>query len=498
MTIDFYINFTKKKNSTKRPVEGGIVSKTTLTGYLKEPCSIFNPVINIQNIPIQNSPEVMNYAYINIWQRYYFVEDWVWNDGLWTVRMTCDVLATWRHEIGEQQEYILRTDSATTDFDGAITDTMYPATTDFNLEVVNFNNPFETVISDGCYVVGIINGASSNSIGAITYYAMTAQQFGSLKQTLFGNDGLRAMNLLDNTDTWTATDMTEEIFKTMYNPYQYIASCTWFPISQSSMAGSSVSSIKIGWWTYNLSGKLLSSVTLQLNESPVQLPVHPQAATRGKYLNYAPYTKMTLHGKFGSLPIDTSYLEIGNYMINIYTIDLVSGQCLFQVYIANNSAGTGRKLIVKTEFLIGTPIQLAQIGRDYLGATVNAISAGSSAMQGAMTGGMAAGIPGAIIGAIANAGNGIYNTIQSSMPQLQTSGVNGSFMCSVITTQLIIINYIIVDEDITHRGRPLCKVKTIKNLTGYVLCAEGDIDIACFDNERDIITKFLTTGFFWE
>ena len=75
MQIDFYINFTKRQNSTKRPVEGGIVTKHTLTGYLKEPCSVMKPVINIQNVPIQNAPCVMTYAYIPSFYRYYFVKE---------------------------------------------------------------------------------------------------------------------------------------------------------------------------------------------------------------------------------------------------------------------------------------------------------------------------------------------------------------------------------------------------------------------------------------
>ena len=67
-----------------------------------------------------------------------------------------------------------------------------------------------------------------------------------------------------------------------------------------------------------------------------------------------------------------------------------------------------------------------------------------------------------------------------------------------LATILIAIHYVIVDEDITHKGRPLCEVRTLGSLSGFILCAEGDIDIACFDNERKLIRQYLTTGFFWE
>ena len=66
-----------------------------------------------------------------------------------------DVLATYKTEIGNSTEYVLRTDS-TTDFNGEITDTTYPATTDIVSESYSLSNIFTTDLSVGCYIVGII------------------------------------------------------------------------------------------------------------------------------------------------------------------------------------------------------------------------------------------------------------------------------------------------------------------------------------------------------
>ena len=500
MQIDFYTNFYKKNNSTLRPTATGVTAKYTVTGYLKEPCSIMNPVINIQNNPLQNAPCVFTYAYIPEFYRYYFVKDWVWNDGLWTVYLDVDVLATYRGDIGEQSEYILRTDSTLNplDYDGAISDGMYPANTNFSIEQVNFQTPFETLIADGTYVVGIISNESSNAVGAITYYAMTSTEFGTMKNILLSPACFETMGLIDIvTHEWKIQDMTEEIFKTMYNPYQYIASCMWFPIDKANIPGTQVTSIPLGWWTFTFAGKRMSQYTRDFYDEVKQIPPHPLAPTRGKYLNYAPYTKLNLYGKFGSFPIDTSYLEVGDYLIGIYDVDLISGQCLHQLFVADNSAGTGRKLINKTEFLIGVPIQIAQIGRDYLGMVSNAIQAGGGLATGFVAG-LGAGLGGGIIGALSGGASGIINTLDAMMPQLQTSGINGSFMSIDFTTTLIVYHYAIVDEDITHRGRPLCQIRRIDTLHGYILCAEGDLDINAFDAERQEITRFLTTGFFWE
>ena len=118
----------------------------------------------------------------------------------------------------------------------------------------------------------------------------------------------------------------------------------------------------------------------------------------------------------------------------------------------------------------------------------------SSAGQGFISGG----ITGAITGAIAGVANGIYNTLQSAMPQVETSGQNGSFLAPVNNTHVVEQFYKIVDEDISHRGRPLCELRQLNTLSGFILCAEGDIDISCYDNERKEIIRYLTEGFFWE
>ena len=119
-------------------------------------------------------------------------------------------------------------------------------------------------------------------------------------------------------------------------------------------------------------------------------------------------------------------------------------------------------------------------------------------MGGAVEGFMAGGVGGAVTGAIAGGASGIYNAINTAMPQMETSGHNGSFLAPANQTRLIEQFFTIVDEDIEHRGRPLCELKRLDTLTGFILCAEGEIDISCMDNERKSIMNHLTTGFFWE
>lgn len=511
MTIDFYTTFAKRVNSTKRPTGNPARS---LTGYLREPCSVINPRVKIERLAGDDCPEGLTYAYIPSFQRYYFVNDWTWAEGVWECSMTVDALASWKTQIGELSEYVQRVDS-TTDFNGAITDGKYPATTNFSIEMTTptTSNPFVESLSQGTYILGIINGDNVNSVGAVNYYAMTPTQFQAMKRVLFSDENLFKMGIIDASGSPLIEEMSKELVKTFYDPYQYIASCTWYPLQISDLPIGGIETLQLGWWNYNnLQAHRVTSQVKTVSES-ILLPEHPQV-TRGKYLDYAPYTKRTLFGKFGSYPVDTSFMEVGSYINVFYYIDLITGMCKTQFWASETSGGRNRKQMGETDFLIGVPIQIAQIGRDYLGTAVNVVDALKSTGLGATIGGLIGGfggtavapasgtavgtLAGAVIGGVMEGARDIYNTLDSAMPQLRTSGTNGSFVTTQVSTILISQFFVIVDENITHRGRPLCKIRTIKNLSGYIECADGDIQFPCTLTEKNLIGSHLTGGFFWE
>lgn len=497
MIIQFFSEFSKKTNSTKRPT--GTVDRS-LSGVLKENCSIQDPVVNIERLPQDANPCVYTYAIIPQFQRFYFVEDWVWNNGLWEVHMTEDVLATWKTAIGASTEYVLRTNS-TTDFNGEITDITYPASTEYDSHEYYPPNIFSTDLTQGCYVVGIISGTTTNSVGAITYLALSSSEFEDLKDMLFSDDNLSIMGILDTSVTPPVSlipGVPAELLKTMYNPYQYIVSCTWFPFTKTAIASSyPVNAYKIGWWGYPLSGNIIYAQSLELTER-CGIHAHPQAS-RGTYLNYAPYTRRTIVGRFGTVALDSSYFKIGDEVEIVYNIDLITGQCVTTFNRRwNDGFNIKSDKIMDRQFLLGVPVQLAQVGVDYLGTAVSAIQGVGGAISGAVSGAVGGGAVGGIAGAISGLASGIYNTLQSAMPQVETSGTNGSFLAPSNRTAMLEHFYQIVDEDIEHRGRPLCELRRLDTLDGFILCADGELDISCFDNERKAIQQFLTTGFFWE
>lgn len=494
--LNLYKQFAKKENSTKQPTNQTLT--LGIQGVLKEPCSIMTPVVKIERLTNDAMPFDYTYARWVEADRYYFIEDWVWQDGLWEVHMKEDVLATFKTQIGAETEYVLRTDS-TTNYNGEITDTTYPCTTDFETKEYYATSVFTSDLTVGCYIVGIISGGQTDAVGAITYYIMSSSEFGALKEKLFSDDNLEIMGIIDSSGQALVTDLSQEVLKTLYNPYQYIASCMWFPFPKSAISNkTSVSSIKIGWWAYPLSGDRLYAQVLEFGEL-LPLHAHPQSSTRGSYLNYAPYTKRTLIGRFGTLAIDSSYFLMSDNLGISYFVDLITGQCRMTARKEYYEGSLLRSdVIAERHFLLAVPIQIAQVGTDYLGTAVQAVGTVSSAVGGAVSGFASGGIAGAIGGAIAGSASGIYNTIQSAMPIVETTGSNGSFLAPSTNTCLLEHYLKIVDEDIHHRGRPLCELRQLNTLSGFILCAEGELDISCYDNERKEIVKYLTNGFFWE
>ena len=486
------MSFQKKDNSTKQPAGGGLA----VQGTLKEPCSIMNPTISIERLSGDASPSGYTYAYINTFGRYYFITDWRWVDGLWEVDMRVDVLASFKTEIGASSQYILR-HASSTDYNEYVTDTMYPATTEFETSEYAMTNIFSDNISVGCYVLGCISQAGTASVGAITYYVMSSSQFNSLKSILLSDENFETMEILDtstNPPTWKLDDMSKELLKTMYNPFQYIVSCLWFPFPASQVSTSASQKIKLGWWEYNVTASIVYAQRITFAESG-PFPTHPQYLTRGEYLNHAPYTKITLHGRFGSVALDTAFFTAGDTIQVAYTVDFISGHCHCTI---EQGRGSYRKTLAQRDFLLGVPIQLAQVGVDYLGAGVTAINSVGNTVSSTIKGFTMGGIGGAVAGAVAGVANGIYNTLDASMPQMETSGANGSFNSPAILTHVTAVFYKIVDENLSHKGRPLCEERTINSLSGYILCAEGDLDISCFEEERKRISNYLVSGFYWE
>ena len=467
IAVDFY-TFSKKKNSTAFPSSGA----TEFNMELKSPTSAINPTVWIaaRDLPVPTAaPTIYNYAIIPAFQRKYFVKDWVYNAGIWEVSLMVDVLGSWKTAIGNTSCYVERSSFTS---NGNIMDNLYPAKTDFDITHVNTACAWYNVApSGGCYILGCINYQSSNSVGAVTYYAGNQSVLNSVLNFLFGNSIYSASNI---------TEIGQGLYSSFFNPFQYIVSCIWLPFSAETF-GSTQTDIKVGYWSTGINAIMVSNLAHKTYVTAT-IPDHPQKATRGKYLNHAPYTKLTLYiPPFGNIPIDTRYTEVGNYLYCPVYVDHITGEATIRVNItASSSSLADNKFITERTAMMGVPIQLAQVMNEY-----------TKSPTGLLSDMLAEGILSVI-------GTTVGSSINCSTPTVTTSGANGSFINYIMPPGLIVEHARLVNEDNSDFGRPLMEVKTINTIPGYIKVVNPHPAISVTDDELQMISKYMEEGFFYE
>lgn len=484
MNITFY-TFAKKRNSTAIPTDTG----TTINCELKDDTSFIHPTIILKPDALTSgtfSPSLFNYCRILYWQRFYYISDWQYLRGVWQAVLTVDALASFRGAIGNLSAYVVR---SAFESDGTISDVIYPTTSGvtFNREFFSMN-----LSTTGCYVVGIIsNSSNANSDGAVSYYVMAHQEIANLKSYLMSDSFLSANGLASN------PDLSASLIKAICNPFQYIVSCRFFPIDYATVTNgmTAVTSINVGWWSIPMTGYILpSGYAATVYSNTVPCGNHPQAATRGVYLNHAPYTeRILIHPMIGTVLLDSNKINSGDSITVFTRVDFTTGESV--TYIDNS---TRQITLYATTGMFAIEVQIASMNINYIQGAKTAVNSVGSIVNGAATGFAAGGVAGAITGAIAGGASGILNTLEAALPVMQSAGTNGNRSIYHIPVYLYSFYRHIVDEDNTDKGRPLCKVRTLKNVPGYILCMDAHANINCTDTEKAEIETYLNTGFFYE
>lgn len=484
MTVKFY-SFSKRPNSTKQPAANSELL-TLSSVELKEECNFINPVLKLKGLTSGTTfvPGMYNYIYIPLWQRYYFVRDWRYINGLWEVELDMDVLASHKTSIGSTSAYIIRSASQ---YNGNIIDNFYPASSVKSISKQSVASEiYHSSLPSGAYVIGVVNNASSGlNVGAINYYALTASQLSSLLQYLFSDNIYNSSNIIE---------MGVGLYKSLVDPFQYIVSCMWFPFAANTF-GSTSENIKVGYWDTGISGYRVSNIVRSFNlKSDSAISQHPLAATRGNFLNYAPFTTITLYyPPFGEIPIDTTFNQYGNntYLWCKMYVDSITGMADLYVSLTNgtstdNGADPFRYMTMKSA-QVGVPIQLAKIAPE--GGIIN--SAITTATGFASTILNALGANNAIF-------EGILDGTQAGLSKVSTNGANGSFIEIIEPPYLVCEFFSVASDNNTEFGRPLCDTKVINTLSGYIKCGEADHAFAGTDYERNTINEYMRSGFFYE
>ena len=451
MVIEAYSGFSKKPNSTKQPSGSG----TTLTVHLKENCSVLNPIFIVAGYDLSHN-------YIKWGSRYYFIDDIIIiSDYHAEYVCSTDVLATFKNDIGGSSQYVLRAASL---YNPYAIDSKYPAQAKSVIDEVLLSGLQSKINQTGLFIIGILS--EENSGNAVTYYALEPSGFATLMSELF------------DTTYLNAADISTDLQKELVNPIQYVTSCMWFPIQLTDFDGFPTwTHVSFGWWkTSSMCGyQLDESMRILTFDSTFELPRHPQQA-RGIYLNDAPYTRYQLNCYgFGSIPLNPAPFVANNAAAIEIDVDAFTG--IAQMYISGQGS-----MLLKTQGQFGVPIQMAQ-------SQGNIISGALSALGGAV---------GLTYGNVVGFAQGIVSAIDSMMPQVQSKGSNGSKIDYMQTPTVVAEFRELVPEDNAQIGRPLCDVKTISALSGFILCENADLDSAASLPEKDKIVSYLNSGFYYE
>ena len=471
--VTFY-SFSKRENSTYRPTGTG----ETYSCVLKENSSIANPEI-ILEMGTEDAP-TWNYAYIAEFNRYYYVSDWTWiQNRLWSASLSTDLLATYKDEIGASELYVLR---ASADYDGAIIDDYYPAKVNSIFTPVSIQSPFLTNVRDGTFVIGI-SGENAPTYGSTTFYTMDASMALGLVRALNNN-------FVTQANHFETADASLALQKALIDPIQYITSCIWFPIDIGDMpdVGQQGRQINIGGIDLpGASGYPIDPTSPLVDFTfSFTLPDHPQIA-RGQYMNGV-YRKLFLEfPPFGAVELDgTIACNYQKIIVNI-TIDTISGFANIRIGCGNEN--TIIELLEKYETRAGVPMQLNSVYRDAFNGLGNTLMAAAGAIGGLLTGNL--------FGAGASVFNGISSVGNVTKPRVESVGSNGSFASYAGNFTLYVQFLNVVSDDNDHVGRPLCQIRRVDTLPGYLLIKDAEIDIDGFTGEAEAVRAYLESGFFY-
>lgn len=555
ITVTMYKNFSKKYNSTKQPVNTD--GHTDFLCNLKDNTSVLDPVLNVYlsgqdpaDTPIGTG---YNYAYIPKWNRYYFITNWKYSRGIWIVSLAVDVLASYKTEIGLSTKYVLRSAS---NYDTFILDncmTKLPpdrVVAPYKIAGV-VKSPFtasnSTTGTDGSFIVGI-QGPQPHSdvpcIGGVCYYLMN---YGQMKELLdYMTSSTFAQLMKDD-----AAGLTEEVVKVLQDPSQYIVSCMWYPWTIVRNGTATGVQPKLGYWntsplssgTTALGNQGFLSLSEQLNiGSGIAIPAHPQESggDYGAYLRAAPYSLYKFHFEpWGDIEIDGSFITDADDIRCDIEVDLVTGVAALDLY-AYKVSGSVYTPLGKYFAQVGVSVGIAQLLYEMQSIEGAAISAAASIVKdaanasialsrdervekiraaaeaGKITKEGAAGFEGMALGAVAaGVGETIQNAVSAGLAYMATptrNGVNGNYISylghsgidphgNTFMTNgpyLEATFFLAADANNAEIGRPLRQSVQLNTLSGYLICAESDVDIAALESEKAMIGRFLTGGFFYE
>lgn len=464
MQIVVWQNFSKRRNSTRRP---GSSSGTTVNVALKENTSVEHPTFIL-------SGNDFTINYVQAFGNYYFVDDVVSvANGRIEVVCTIDSLATHKGTIGAYYAFVERSFS---DIDPDIPD---PYVSMMNHEIISgytYGSSSYIFSSTGYYAVSVLNDRGSGN-GFTTTYFMTAGEVLQLAQYVNNDWGSGATTLLD----WVQSSFLKTA--------DSIIDCVWLPISISAIGSGSTSyeevkvgvDIVTGVYGYRVLGNIVATDT-----EVVGIPHYYSDFRKG-----APYTRGKLFlPMFGCIDFNPLDFPDDNLYIRM-DLDAVTGDVT--VYLFNDSS----YLIGTYMYNVAVTCPVGKVSQNLSGMTGSLLSTVGSTVSAFASSGTSAVASG--ISATSSAINTLSDAITPMTSYRGSKGGRSAAEYGLII-RVTTISKETVDPAwiIPTHGRPLMQQKQISSLSGFIKCSGASVPISGHPREKQEVDDYLNSGFYYE
>lgn len=460
MEVLLFTNFSKRKNSTKRPDDStGILKDIKIKGNFgfenqnqSVKCSLVHPSFFLA--------DAEHYSYLKAWGNYYFIDTVAYDiNGAQYITCTIDVLATWKTEILGTTAYVKYSSSQ---YDTRIIDTRIPRKTDVAIR----HNTYESIFDESADNVFFITVGGENSStafrGGYNYYMFTE----------YGWNGLCAKLCND--------DFLDDIKKIFVDVASGLISARRMPIKTSEVDIEDVSAIDIGRASITYPANKLASTYIHPDPIEMTIPLY-----KDDFNEWSPFRRLKLYIPYiGTIDLPTDIFHDNTILLD-YVVDLTTG--LMEINICAHSLNN--KMITLS----------AEVGGQ-LPTSVNNVNLLKVASNGASAlGAIATGNP---VGALEQAASAVSTGLTDN---ITSKGIFGGGRSEYLGTDFILYS---IDwqpvfnannaDYIALHGRPCYRVIPLTNLTGYVETINFSIDIASTTDIKDMINSALDTGIYIE
>lgn len=448
MTEIVLYHFSKRKNSTKRPIGQG----AEVPCLLKTATTFQSPIFILQR-PMN---DMLQFNYCKWADHYYFIDSTTSiNAGQTEITCTEDVLATYKNEIGSYTCFIERSSNQNT----FANDSMYIPTNDWVLSTRNVTHKEKIMTSTYSqqYIIRVVSRT-----GVASYYI----------------NGNQLNNLLDFMYTESNfTDVIQDaITKLMFDPFKYIVDLKWVPFVESAFKSSNDEAIQLGFWDSGVTAKRIDEDTVVNFSYSFAFDNPLYAITDFRYYS------SSFSNYFIKLPF-IGVVALNPYKIDasvnaLYQFDATSGLC--NVFLQSKKV-----VFASYQLQLSVPVQIGYASTNTAQLATSAVSLVGAGLQGNIAQGISAGI---------DAGRSI------TAPEISMLGTVGN-ISNILNNQILEFNSYActsIEPDEASEGFVDGTIRPISGLTGFVKCRNASIEISGFTGDQEAVNNYLNSGFYYE